>query len=46
VQKISVPVNECCVGTQREEDQQQRAAALGCDGIVMGTHGMTPLGSM
>jgi nucleotide-binding universal stress UspA family protein len=24
----------------------QRAAALGCDAIVMGTHGMTPLGNM
>jgi nucleotide-binding universal stress UspA family protein len=24
----------------------QRAAALGCDAIVMGTHGMTSLGSM
>jgi nucleotide-binding universal stress UspA family protein len=24
----------------------ERAAALGCDAIVMGTHGMTPLGNM
>lgn len=45
-QKPLIYDGEIAVWVPREMTKLQRAAALGCDGIVMGTHGMSPLGNM